>query len=231
MSLNEYAKWTEAFSKHSMAYPAENVIRIFKGSYPKLDFDKKEYLSQKILDVGAGDGRNVFMLHNCGLQCAAVEITDEICARIRQNLLKLQIGDVDIRTGSNRGIPFEDGEFDYLLSWNACYYMGGVFNFSDHVREFARVLKTDGTIVLSIPKHNCFIYKNCEYKEINGEKYALITEDPFQVRNGELLRIFEDEQEIRDAFSPYFTNFIFGSLEEDCFGYDYRWHMVIATKK
>ena len=42
-----------------MPYPAEYVIRIFKGSYPKLNFDKKSYDGKKICDIGCGVGRNL----------------------------------------------------------------------------------------------------------------------------------------------------------------------------
>lgn len=231
MSLTEYDKWSSAYSQNAMAFPAEYVIRIFKGKYPNLDFDKAKYRKQRILDVGAGDGRNAFMLHGCGFSCAAVEVTDEICSRMRQNFANLHICDIDVRTGNNEAIPFGNAEFDYLLSWNACYYMGNTFNFPGHVQEYARVLKEDGTLVMSIPKHDCFIYKGSELKLINGANYALITQDPFNIRNGELLRIFADEQEIEDAFSSHFTEFIFGSVEDDCFGFDYRWHLVVATRK
>ena len=34
----------------------------------------------------------------------------------------------ELRIGTNDKIPFEES-FDYLVSWNACYYMGEEDNF------------------------------------------------------------------------------------------------------
>ena len=44
--------------------------------------------------------------------------------------------------------------FDYLLSWNSCYYMsaGNDINFSKHVAEMARVLRPNSWIICSVPK-------------------------------------------------------------------------------
>jgi hypothetical protein len=43
--------------------------------------------------------------------------------------------------------------------------------------------------------------------------------------------MIENEKEIEKAFSSYFTNFIFGSIEDDCFGFNYHWHLAICQKK
>ncbi|MBU0549667.1 MAG: hypothetical protein KJ838_05070, partial [Candidatus Omnitrophica bacterium] len=50
-----------------------------------------------------------------------------------------------------------------------------------------------GHLILSIPKKTCFIYQNSEIVEPG---YRIIKNDPFNVRNGEVLRIFENEEEI-----------------------------------
>ena len=40
---------------------------------------------------------------------------------------------------------------------------GGVdTDFQDYVKEFARVVKKDGYLILSIPKETCFIYKGSQ---------------------------------------------------------------------
>ena len=74
----------------------------------------------------------------------------------------------------------------------------------------------------------CFIYHSSEKLK---KGYRIIRNDPFNVRNGEILRMFENENEIQKEFSGYFKNFIFGSIHDDCFGYDYHWHLVVCQKK
>lgn len=46
--------WTDRYEKTTMAWPGKNVIRIFKGAYPRLNLRKNEYVGKKIVDVGSG---------------------------------------------------------------------------------------------------------------------------------------------------------------------------------
>lgn len=115
-------------------YPAEYVIRIFKGKYPRLNLSKDSFKNKKICDVGCGDGRHLVFLRKCGFDVYGVEITEKIVNKVKNNLLKAKI-DADVRVGTNDNIPFKDNYFDYLLSWNACYYMGKQSDFSKYVKR------------------------------------------------------------------------------------------------
>lgn len=227
-NYNANSQWTKSYSSsNQMPYPAEYVIRIFKGSYPKFDFDKKSFIDKKICDIGCGVGRNLILLHECGFDLYGTEITQEIVSKIESNLAKLNIF-AQIKTGVNDKLPFDAGLFDFLLSWNSCYYMGNNLDFDTHVKEMARVLKNDGYLVMSIPKKTNFIFKNSEKLK---EGYQIVRNDPFNIRNGEVLRIFENSADIENTFSKYFKNFVFASIHDDCFGYDYHWHIVICQRK
>lgn len=229
--MNEYNanfQWTRSYSNgEQIPYPAEYVIRIFKGSYPKLSFDKKSYIKKKICDVGCGVGRNLVLLHECGFDLYGTELTQEIVNKTKTNLMKLNIT-AQIKVGTNEKLSFDDSFFDYLLSWNSCYYMGKNLDFDIHVKEMARVLRNQGYLIMSIPKKTSFIFKESE-KFKDG--YCIIKKDPFNVRNGEVLRVFEDCSDIENTFSRYFENFTFASIHDDCFGYDYHWHLVVCQRK
>lgn len=223
MTTKTEKKWTKA--TQGMSYPSEYVIRIFKGTYPRLNLDKKSFKNKKICDVSCGDGRDLAFLKSCGFDVYGTEITEGMVKLIRKNVPALKTSHIKI--GTNESIPFKDNFFDYLFSWNACYYFGKTKDFDRHVQEFARVMKPGGTLVLSIPKKSCFIYKGSEESKPG---YQIIRNDPFGVRNGEVLRMFQGEDEIQQAFSASFTDFIFGSIEDDCFGLDYHWHIAVCRK-
>lgn len=232
MSKSEGIDWSRAYSDHQMAYPSEYVIRIFKGNYPRLNFDKTSYSGKNVCDVGCGDGRNIAMMHSLGLKCFGVEIHEDIVETCTSNLNRSGINDADIRVGNNAHIPFASCSFDYLLSWNACYYMGGCTDFSAHIDEFSRVLKDDGYLILSIPMQSCFIYDGCDIVEgTDRGRYAIIRNDPFMIRNGVTLKIFRSDDEIVETFSSRFHAFTLASIYDDCFGLNYHWHLVICQKK
>ncbi len=227
MDYNAKKEWTKLILRSEMAYPAEYVIRIFKGKYPRLHLGKNLFKNKKICDTGCGDGRNLVLLKQCGFDIYGIEMTEEILNKVKSNLRNLNIN-VDLRVGTNDSIPFEEKYFDYLLSWNSCYYMGEQSDFSKYVEEFARVIKKEGYLILSIPKKTCFIYHGSEKLK---DGYQIIRNDPFNVRNGEVLRMFENKDEIKKDFSGYFKNFIFGSVYDDCFGLDYHWHLIVCQRQ
>ena len=151
-------------------------------------------------------------------------ITETIVEKTRRNLKNIGVG-ATIEVGSNHGLPFENNYFDYLLSWNSCYYLGNETSFDPVVHEFSHVLKPEGTLVMSIPKSSCFIY---EGSDEHRPGYRIIRNDPYEVRNGFVLRMFSSTDKIVQIFSSRFGEFNFGSTEGDCFGLAYDWHFVIC---
>jgi len=227
--MNEYdakKKWVECFKLNKISYPAEYVIRIFKGIYPYLSISKESFENKKICDISFGDGRHLPFLKNLGFDVYGTEIDEKIVKIVKESLEPYNIN-VNLKVGTNEKLPFNEDFFDYVLSWNEIYYMGKEKDFNKYVKELSRIMKKNGTLILSIPKKSCFIYKNSELN--NG--YAKITQDPFNTRVGEILRIFSDEKEIEETFSPYFKDFIFGSIHDNCFGLDYHWHLIICKKR
>ena len=225
---NAQKEWNKALLKQkSLAYPAEYVIRIFKGNYPKLQLSKKSFSRKKICDISCGDGRNIVLLDECGFDVYGTDITKEIVKHTKENLKQLGIKSI-IKVGNNSHLPFDSDYFDYLLSWNSCYYMGNNLDFNLHVNEYARVLKKNGYLVMSIPKETFPYFKECK-KLKNG--FCIIKNDPLKVRNGEILRYFKNKEEITKTFSKKFKNFVFGSIDDDCFGYDYHWFLVVCQKR
>jgi SAM-dependent methyltransferase len=225
---NAEKEWSnEILNKKDFSYPAEYVIRIFKGNYPHLKFSEQTMKKKKICDLGCGDGRNLILLNDRGFKIYGVEISEKIINKVKLRMNNQKI-ECDIKVGTNSNIPYKKSFFDFLLSWNSCYYMDNELGFEKIVKEFARTLKKNGYLILSIPKKTCFIYKKSN--EVK-KGYRMIKNDPFKIRNGQILRYFENENEIKKSFSKYFKNFIFASIEDDCFGLNYHWHLVICQKK
>ena len=50
------------------------------------------------------------------------------------------------------------------------------------------------------------------------------------MRNGEIMRKFNNEKEIKNDFSKYFKKFNFSSIEIEWFGLNYHFHIFVAEK-
>ena len=90
-------------------------------------------------------------LKKLGLNVFGTEISSDIVNKAKKNF---QIFKKNLNTGTSDDLNFKSNYFDFLLSWNSCYYMNPKhpFNFNKHVEEMSRVLKTNGILILSIPK-------------------------------------------------------------------------------
>lgn len=226
---NAKREWLNLYSGNdAVSYPAEGVIRIFKGSFPGLRMPKP--ISGNILDLGCGDGRHFPLFEQSGLKGYGTEISDEICGILKSRLDNIDVSYQDIVAGKANSLPFDDNYFDYLLAWNSCYYMtaGDDINFSKHVAEMARVLRPNSWIICSVPKINSFIFENSETTKDNG--YRIIAEDPWGGRKGEIMRMFSSRNELVEAFSDYFEEFCHADIDMEWFGFAYHWHVFVAKK-
>ncbi|MCU7842307.1 MAG: class I SAM-dependent methyltransferase [Candidatus Thiodiazotropha sp. (ex Monitilora ramsayi)] len=222
------SKYSDYYKSNSLkVYPSEFVVRAFLGSYPKHKLDKEQIVGKSILDLGFGDGRNMQLFHNLGMDVYGIEITQEICDVVSSRLEADGVN-VETRVGRNAQIPYESESFDYVLASSSCYYMDPGKKYGDNVQEIARVLKPGGVFIHSVPMPTTFIMKNSIDR---GEGHMEITEDPYGVRVGYILKKFDDEDEIRESLDPYFYDIRIGSCRDDFWGDSVHLWLVVCTKK
>ncbi|THU41533.1 class I SAM-dependent methyltransferase [Niastella caeni] len=207
-------------------YPTEWVIRTFLGKYPDLNLDKTKYPNAKLLDLGFGDCRNMPLLNNCNFDIHGVEITDDILNMAGEKLNTLGI-EATLKRGVSASIPFENSYFDYLLACHSCYYVDKGTSFNDNIREIHRVLKSGGTFIASLPAPDNFILKDCIKLE---DGHVLITNDIYNLRNGYIFRTFENEEEIRQTFSPYFKNIAICKCMDNFWGVQINFFIIACEK-
>lgn len=105
----------------------------------------------QVLEVACGTGRGTVRIANHigpGGKLYAIDLTEAMLERARRKLTKLNLpGQVDLRLGDARKLPFPDETFDVV-------YNAYMFDLIDAVEiphvvsEFTRVLKPGGKIVL-----------------------------------------------------------------------------------
>lgn len=220
--------YTDFYRRHDPAhvYPVEFVVRAFLGNYPKLKTDRRDYAGKAVLDIGFGDGRNMPLLHNLGMRVYGVEISDEICRLTTSRMARLGIA-ITTRVGRNHDIPFTDASFDYVLACHACYYVDPGTLFESNAREILRVLRPGGVFVFSAPKATSYILRDAVDL---GDGHMEITNDPYGVRVGTILKKFDWESDIEAALSPGFRDFAIGSCQNDFWGIEEHVWTVVCRK-
>ncbi len=96
----------------------------------------------RVLEVGAGTGRQAMELANRGYSIEAIEIPDSIYAAARL----FNVTDFD-----GRQIPFPDASFDVVFSSNVLEHVPDLVQMH---REIRRVLKPDGFAIHVLPTHS-----------------------------------------------------------------------------
>jgi len=211
-------------SKH--LYPTEWIIRTMLGNYPGLHLDRSKYQGGKILDLGFGDGRNMSLLHNCGLDIYGVEITQETLDIVHESLAEINVK-ATLKVGTNTNIPFEDNFFDYILASSACYYVDGNSTFNDNLDEITRVLKPGGYFIANYPVFPTnFIFENAIPA---GDGHVIIQNDIYGIRNGYKFKAFASNEEIMAALGEKYTDISLGSCIDNYYGV--RNHVFISTAR
>ena len=104
---------------------------------------------QKVLDLGCGKGAtSVFLVKECNVDVVAVDLwvsEDEL----RANLEAMGVADrVTVIGGDARDLPFNDAEFDAIVSVDAFEYFGTDVRF---LPSLLRVLKPSGSLGMTTP--------------------------------------------------------------------------------
>jgi ubiquinone/menaquinone biosynthesis C-methylase UbiE len=135
---------------------------------------------------------------------------------------------VDIRVGRNSNVPFDSGCFDYVVASASLYYVDHGENFDVNLAELAGVTKKGGYVILSLAHSKTFILKGAIELEASHFK---ITQDPYNLRNGDIFYVFKNKRAIVDKFSQYFDDICIGRQDEDYYGMNIWLWLVVAKRK
>lgn len=93
----------------------------------------------KILDVPAGEGALSLRLRNLGFDVSCCDLYTEI----------FKLPNAEIKRGNlDAKLPYEDKSFDYVVCVEGLEH---IENPANAMREFARLLKENGTLIVSVP--------------------------------------------------------------------------------
>lgn len=128
-------EWAAATADSKWAKAEPDVIRWAATLAP----------GSRILDLGAGIGRHALALARDGFAVTALDAAPEGIAAIRTRSETEGLA-VETVEGRMTELPFTDGAFDHVLSWNVIYHGDGDV-VAQSIAEIARVLRPGGTFL------------------------------------------------------------------------------------
>ncbi|MDP7191469.1 MAG: class I SAM-dependent methyltransferase [Alphaproteobacteria bacterium] len=228
MEDDAFKKWAAAYDRfrqegQALAYPSETLVRLFKGDYvPGL---AKDFSGKSVLEVGVGNGNNAVFMASLGLEVCGTEVQQEICDSTSS--LFDQLGcQGNFQVGVNRNLPFEDSQFDFLVSWNVLHYEDNEAHVEAGIREYARVMKPGGRLFLSTtgPEHK--ILEDSE--SLGPHRYRIGRDDDF--RKGQVFFYFDDADSINLFFGKVFKDVMVGRVHDRLFTATFDCLIVTAVK-
>ncbi len=155
-----WAKYFRVYDVLNMVIPYQELLDTI---IEELDVKRGDF----ILDAGCGTGNLAVRLEKKGAKVVGIDFSEEAL-----KICKEKIKDADIRFHDLiQPLPFPDSYFDKVVSNNVIYALPKAARL-DVIKEFKRVLKKDGLVVIS-NVHEGFkpalIYKDHFKKSINSK--------------------------------------------------------------
>ncbi len=100
---------------------------------------------RRALDIGTGTGQFAFYLAEQGFEVDGVDISEKMIVWAREKALQANLK-IDFKTGDAEHLDFEDNTFDVVVSRNLLWTLPDP---ARAIREWHRVLKPDGRIIVS----------------------------------------------------------------------------------
>lgn len=132
------AEWQKAGGASKWAQPEVEVMA-HASALPK---------GARVLDLGAGIGRHALALARAGMQVAALDASEQ-SGKVIGSAAQAADLEIDVRQGAMTDLPFADGAFDHVLSWNVIYH-GDESVAARTLAEVRRVLRPGGTFMATM---------------------------------------------------------------------------------
>jgi ubiquinone/menaquinone biosynthesis C-methylase UbiE len=205
-AIRKYWNWRSK----SYGYDADKSIQIENRWETVLKEIVSDAPGRMALDIGTGRGQFAFYLDRLGFNVTGIDLSEDMISHARRNVLAHN-RKIFFKTGDAEQLEFEDNTFDVVVSRNLLWTLP---NPDKAINEWRRVLRQDGTIVVSDG-----FWMNYTWKRVHHLAFKLFKE---KFQNGSLtsLRFFKSYALLQKSL-PYYEGICFDKtktlLQSACF--------------
>lgn len=185
-------------------YPSEWLTRALLGKYqnyssPSRQTDKScrdIYKGMRALDIGYGDGRNLIILKNLGMEVYGVEPDPKVVEHSKKLFPW-----ANLSQGENCALNTKKNYFDIIIASHSIYYLSSKSkSLKESLKEAMSCLKIGGYIMFTIPlKTN---HTLIEAELIANETEKWIIKDPFYgQREGQIIETISYRDKLNKMLS------------------------------
>jgi len=121
-------------------------------------------LSDNILDVGCGGGRNLSFLHRLGFNISGCDKDELIIQSLREDYPH-----IDLKIAFGEDLPYTSKSFDHLICNAVLHFANSHLHFTQMIDELYRVVRNKGSVFIRMT--SVFGIEQLVKKE--GEQYLL----------------------------------------------------------
>lgn len=120
--------------------------------YQRYQFAKQFAVGKKVLDAACGEGYGSKILAEAAKSVIGLDISEEA---VKDANIKYGNEKLSYINGSIQKLPFEEDSFDVIVSFETIEHVNEKCQ-QDFLREIMRVLKPDGTLIMSTPNKKIY---------------------------------------------------------------------------
>lgn len=164
-TIDYYNKHAARYADYVDGFYSTEQVTAFMGLLPA---------KAKVLDVGSGSGRDVFVMSTAGVEAIGLDISQGMVDYARN-----KYPDLEFVHGDMLKIPFPEQTFDGIWAHGSLFHLETEVDVITALQEFNRVLKVDGMlhILVKLQKDNDKLKVFLDEKTGDARLYRFFTQD------------------------------------------------------
>lgn len=212
-------------AKFPPSYPNEMLVKICSSKkYSRLTNNLFSDKKLKVCEIGCLSGNNIRFFLDKKWKTYGVEINKDLINLAKKNLKRFKLKANKLKIGNNENLPFKSNYFDLLVSINTIHYSSGK-KIDDAIKEYSRVLKKNGLVIIETPSPKHDAVMNSKKKEDNLWIWKW-----GGFRNNQEIGFFDSKIKLKKKLKKFFSKVQINERSEVYDDVKLYWYFAVCKK-